>query len=400
MSRIAILSLSTDDFGIQSNLYFINHGPSIPKSLLQRGALGFTRAKVAVSIMENMNDCIKNIRYNQHLTHKKSIGYINIRAKKVRTMEIDFESTHEGILKWAASCVIPFTGVVWVDANWEAVSRTARRNVPSRPLLLQKIQPPFFKPLTNDDDQNDRRASISSGAPPIVLTARNPSGSQSGGGGQSGGNRTNSAGQENWGAGGAGTSERALRRARKPAPGGIYSNNRNPAPYKLPDFKDGRASRIGSRSKAGDFITIAEKKSCGPGPQFLYSSFGNSNNSRPSSSMGCVRRGNSSSSAPAPRPSSSMQRTARRPSTVGSTAARVRFGKSARFHHPKSYSGVSEKQIVVNDTVCMVRCQTPGPRYFLGDLMGTMGGRNSRVSQCMAKQHGQPSANFSRSPRW
>ena len=55
---------------------------------------------------------------------------------------------------------------------------------------------------------------------------------------------------------------------------------------------------------------------------------------------------------------------------------------------------------MVGGNVCMIRTQTPGPRYFLGVATDTIGGRNTRVSQTCAKQHGQPSASFSRSPRW
>ena len=396
MKRIAILGLKEDDFGVASNLMFSNHGPSVPKSFLQRGALGMTRAKVAVSAMSNMNDVIKNLRYNQNLTDPMSIGYINIQAKKVRTTVAHFEEVHEEILKWVASCVVPFHGIVWVDANWMAVSRTPRHLVPHRPLILQSITQPFFRPVDAPATAvgNERRGSAIS-IPPIVLSSSNPSGRTANSTRGGGGSTRLISGQENRNPFGPSTSAIALRRARKVAPGGIYSNNRNPGPYTLPDQQRGRTPAIGSRPAYGHFITKAYRQSCGPGPSYKFSSFGHCASSRPASSMS------------ARRPSGHKSRSSRsqRPSTVGSTSPRIPFGRSKRFHHPPAHSGISEVPIMINETVCMVRSQTPGPRYFLGVKSDTLGGRSStsmglRRSQTCAKQTGAPSAFMSTSPRW
>ena len=413
--RIAIIALKEDDFGVESNLLFSNHGPAIPKSLLQRNAIGMTRAKVAVSVMTNMNDTIKNLRYNQHLTDRMSISYINIQAKKVRTSIIQFEEIHESILKWAASCVVPFTGVVWVDSNWEAVSRTIRRIVPTRPLLLQAITAPFFRPLSDAMETsssasgNERRSSLSGGPPPVFVSNQHPSG-RSGGGTD----RQRQRQQENQNPFGPSHSEAALRRAKKCAPGGIYGNNRNPGPYRLPAPSRGRAATISIRPICDHFITIAEKQSIGPGPQFMYSSFGGSSSSRPSTSMGFGGArsrggggGGGSSSGQPSRPASTAGRTRsrRRPSSVGGNSPRVHFPKAARFIRSAQHTGISEKVVVNNDMVCVVRSQTPGPRYFLGCNTDTLGGRNTsmgfnRVSQSCSKQRGAPSASFPRSPRF
>jgi len=403
MKRIAILGLSEDDFGVESNLLFEQKGPKVPKALLKRCALGITRAKVAVSAMTNLNDVIKNLRYNQHLTDRMSIGYINVSSKKVRTSMVDFEDVHENILKWASSCVVPFTGIVWVDANWEAVSRTQRRLVPSRPLLLQSIQQPLFRPLedaSSSSTANERRGSTSS-IPPIVLST---SGAMMRGGG--GGTRTRRKGnRENLNPFGPQHSERALRKSKKNAPGGIYSNNRNPGPYRLPDRQRGRATSLGIRPTIDHFITIAEKRSIGAGPTYMFSSFGNSTSSRPSSSMGFGTNSfNNVVRPPGPRPNSTAPNTqARRPSTVGSTSPRVPFGRSKRFHHPAPHSGISEVPVIINDAICMVRSKTPGPRYFSGCTTSTLGGRRQfgvRVSQSMPKQRTAPSAFMSTSPRF
>jgi hypothetical protein len=397
MPRIAILGLNTDDYGVASNQYFTNHGPSIPKNLLQHNALGTTRAKVALSVMVNLNDAIKNLRFNQNLTSRHSIGYINVQKKTHRSTLIDFEPIQDSMLKWSASCTLPFSAIIWVDAKYEAFEKGGRRrrNCPARPLLLRPMEQPFFRPLSSHAEpatDGRRKSSMGTSAiPPIVLSNRNPTGKRTSPRSFSARGHRGRGGQENQF---QNTSEIALRRAKKAAPGSIYQNiNSNPGPYKLPEYKPRCVSSFGTSRRPNYSPNIAS-----PASSLLYSSFGFINSSRPSSSMGVG--GGSRTPAGATVRQQPPHRTAQRPSTVGSTAVRVRFGRNARFHHPPKHSGIAEKPVMVCGNVCMIRSRTPGPRYFLGQHTSTMGGRGNTGSQSMPKQHGQPSASFCRSPRW
>ena len=56
---MALIALKEDDFGVDANLQFCQHGPRVPRSLFRRAVAGvpqaLTRAKVAEFFMENVS---------------------------------------------------------------------------------------------------------------------------------------------------------------------------------------------------------------------------------------------------------------------------------------------------------------------------------------------------------
>ena len=330
MSRIAVIALKEEDFGLESNPLFSNHGPRVPKALFStRPGGGFCRAKIAVSFMDNVNDAIKNLRLNQHLDSPDAVGYINFKSKKERCFSLvhDFEEVRQEIKRWSDACSEPFTAVIWVEAMCATVSRSKRRLVPTRPLLLQPAPFPFFRPgvdvtskagkqaAANGKDANDGKkgnskvSSSSSLTPqsPIVLSTSNPGGDghlrRGGGGGGGGGGGPMRAmlalqQKENkhpWTR--PSTSARALAKNKgRAAPGCIYrSRISTPAPnayatpgVNAPDpvWNRNRPRATISGRNGLSFTEQAIRQSIGPGPCAVTSSFRTQRVSRPATRTG------------------------------------------------------------------------------------------------------------------
>lgn len=413
-ARVALIALKEDDFGVDANLQFCHHGPRVPRSLFRRAVGGvpqtLTRAKVAEFFMENVNDCIRNLRYNQNLDDPGSIGYINLAKKKARSTMIEgFDDVHEALKQWSDSCVNPYTAIIWVDANWQAFSNTPRRVVMNRPLLLQATSKPFFRPMSDPlpgvasaKDRDGGGNSSGSGGNignPVRLSRAYPGG----GGGALNFKPNKENRRENrkpWKK--SGFSEVVLRRRKVPAPGSIYERvGRNKTPganaYGLgPALADAairpnsRCARLNSRPHGG-FLEMAIRQSITPGPSFVGSSFQAQSTSRPRPSSTVPMERSST------RCTSRASHVPRRPSSVGHTSPRAVQGRARRFLKSQRDQGICfQPEVTKSKMFILKKVDAPGPRYYLPGGIGSGLGGGAGGKQAKPKFRG----GFSRSPRF
>ena len=339
-TRVALIALKEDDFGVDANLQFSHHGPRVPRSLFRREAVGvsltLTRAKVAEFFMENVNDCIRNLRYNQNLDNPSAIAYVNLAKKKTRSTLVEgFEDVHEELMRWSESCCNPFTAVIWVDANWQAFSDTPRRVAMNRPLLLQEMSKPFFKPLADtlpgvNPSEKDGGEANTGGRDPVRLSRAYP-----GGGGGALNFKSNKENRKPWKA--RGFSESVVRKRNVPAPGSIYSSlgrdntpganayGLGPALAAAAIRPRSRCARLSGRT-GGGYLEMVVRRSATPGPSYSgESSFQVQKTSRARPPSTVPRKQSST------RCSSRANYVARRPSTVGNTSPRAIQGRAKRF---------------------------------------------------------------------
>lgn len=406
-SRVAIIAMKEDDFGVDANLLFSHHGPRIPRGLLTRdgGAPNtITRAKVAEFFMENVNDCIRNLRFNQNLDDPCAIGYVNFAKKKSRSSMIDFEEVHEELTRWSESCCKPFTAVIWVDANWKAYSNKPRRLIPTRPLILQEMSKPFFRPLDVGSSSDNEKVNNSDGMPAVRLSRVFPGGG--------GGALNVKANKENKNARNRlGFSEAIMRKNKLPAPGSIYAERarvNTPAAnaYGMgPLHADAairpksRCARLTSRAQGG-FLEQAIRQSITPGPSYDGgSSFQVQKTSRLRREMNPQIRSSTrcSSHGTSHGPMARKALVARRPSTVGNSSPRAIQGRARRFQKSKQDQGICYQPYVTKSNMFVLqKVDAPGPRYYVGGGMGAglSGGAGGKHAKC--KYRGA----FSRSPRF
>jgi hypothetical protein len=405
-ARVALIALKEDDFGVDANLQFCQHGPRVPRSLFRRAVAGvpqaLTRAKVAEFFMENVNDCIRNLRYNQNLDDPGAVAYVNLAKKKTRSTLIEgFDDVHEELKRWSDSCVNPFTAIIWVDANWQAFSNTPRRIVMTRPLLLQATSKPFFRPMSDplpgaNSAKDGGGGGGGGGGDAMRLSRVYP-----GGGGGSLNVKPNKENRKPWKK--RGFSEAVVKRRKVPAPGSIYALlGRNQTPganaYGLgPALADAairphsRSARLNGRMQGG-FLEMAIRQSSTPGPSYMGgSSFQVQKTSRPRPSSTVMPIERSST-----RCTSRASHVARRPATVGNTSPRAVQGRASRFLKSQRDQGICfQPKVTKAKMFILKKVDAPGPRYYLpGGIGSGLGGGGGKQAKPRFR------GGFSRSPRF
>ena len=271
--------LPKEDFRVDANL-LSHHGPRVPRccSGARRSRLLSDARQGGGVFHGERHDCIRNLRYNQNLDNPSAIAYVNLAKKKTRSTLVEgFEDVHEELMRWSESCCNPFTAVIWVDANWQAFSDTPRRVVMNRPLLLQEMSKPFFKPLADtlpgvNPSEKDGGEANTGGRDPVRLSRAYP-----GGGGGALNFKSNKENRKPWKA--RGFSESVVRKRNVPAPGSIYSSlgrdntpganayGLGPALAAAAIRPRSRCARLSGRT-GGGYLEMVVRRSATPGPSY------------------------------------------------------------------------------------------------------------------------------------